>query len=118
MPDTDRDKIASDVIEEALRLRVAEYRAAVERARKELKDAKKRLREVRKDGPDGLTAWRERGELDRLVAMKALTIAQVKDLGEETAHYTAAVTGYLAEHHPAGAYSSAAEKSDNSADNK
>jgi hypothetical protein len=100
MADTDRDKIARDVIEEALELRVTEHRAEVERARKKLKEAKQRLREVRKAGPEGLTAWREHGELDRLVAMKALTIAQIKDLGEKSAHYTAAVTGYLAEHHP------------------
>jgi hypothetical protein len=118
MVDTDRDKMAREVIEEALELRVTEYRAEVERAHKDLKEAKRRLREVRKGGSAGLTAWQERGELDRLVAMKALTIAQIKDLGEESGHYTAAVTGYLAEHHPPGAYSSAAKKADNSADSQ
>jgi IS5 family transposase len=100
MADDDRDEIARGIIEEALELEVTEHRAAVERARKELKEAKRRLRKVRKAGPDGLVAWRERGELDRLVAMKALTIAQIKDLNEESGHYTAAVTGYLSEHHP------------------
>ena len=58
----------------------------------------------------------DRDKIARLVAMKALTIAQIKDLGEQTPRYTAAVTGYLAEHHPPDAYSEAAQKADNSAD--
>lgn len=100
MADADRDEIARGIIEEALALEVTEHRAAVERARKKLKKAKRRLREARRGGSAGLIAWRKRGELDRLVAMKALTIAQIKDLNDESGHYTAAVTGYLSEHHP------------------
>lgn len=100
MADADRDKIARAVIKEALQLDETEQRAAVDRARKELKDAEHRLRELHKAGSEGLIAWRKRGELDRLIALKALTLAQIKDLAEPSGHYTAAVTGYLAEHHP------------------
>ncbi|HEX3813565.1 MAG TPA: hypothetical protein VHX59_12045 [Mycobacteriales bacterium] len=103
MPESERDRIARAVIEEALGLDIAELQSAVAAARRKLADAEEKLKLARKVRPRRLKEWRGHDRLDRVVEMRALTIARIKDLADTSVpatNYVQAVHSYLLEHHP------------------
>ncbi len=91
MDKKERDAIARAAIEHALQNLIAEQQTESELANERLATARAQLRN-----------WRRHGQLERLVALRALSIAQIDDLSgdEPRGQHLEALQAYLAEHHP------------------
>jgi hypothetical protein len=91
MDKKERDEIARGAIERALQNIITDRQAELEAANEGVVDARAQLR-----------AWRKQGQLERLVALRALAIAQIDDLSGDppAGQHLEALQAYLAEHHP------------------
>jgi len=92
MDKKERDELARGAIEHALKVLITERQADLEVANEGLANAQAQLR-----------TWRKQGQLDHLVALRALAIAQIDDYANEPprGQHLKALQAYLAEHHPA-----------------
>lgn len=90
MDKKERDELARAAIEHALRNQIADRQSELDAAHEGLTNAQAQLR-----------SWRKHGDLDRLVALRALAIAQIDDLSGDppAGQHLEALQAYLAEHH-------------------